>query len=181
MKDKGRIKELLANQPNKDVSTIVVTDGERILGLGDLGVNGMGIPIGKLALYTACAGIHPAQCLPVHIDVGTNREALHTDKSYMGLKQKRDRSPAYDELIEEFITACQETYGRNVLIQVQITSSYVICYVFSLNGGFLYSKYVVVVVVVVVVDDCVCFSYSCIVLTIYICVPRIIFFCCTTV
>eukprot|EP01034_Spumella_vulgaris_P027694 gene27694-34456_t len=117
--DKGFIEEMLDNYPNKNIKVIVFTDGERILGLGDLGANGMGIPIGKLALYTTCAGIRPEECLPVHIDVGTNRESLHTDPAYMGLKKTRDRSPAYDALIEEFFTACQKKYGRNVLMQFE--------------------------------------------------------------
>jgi malate dehydrogenase (oxaloacetate-decarboxylating)(NADP+) len=117
--DAGNVDEILDNHPNKDIKVVVVTDGERILGLGDLGINGMGIPIGKLSLYTACAGINPAQCLPVHIDVGTNNEALHDDPYYMGLKQHRDRSHAYYDLVQEFFTACQKKYGRSVLLQFE--------------------------------------------------------------
>jgi malate dehydrogenase (oxaloacetate-decarboxylating)(NADP+) len=113
--DRGRIRDMLRHWPRPDVAVIVATDGGRILGLGDLGAFGMGIPIGKLSLYTACAGIDPARTLPVMLDVGTNNAALLSDPLYTGLVQPRLRGPEYDELIDEFVAAVQEVFPDALL------------------------------------------------------------------
>jgi malate dehydrogenase (oxaloacetate-decarboxylating)(NADP+) len=111
-KNRGRVRELMNNWPYSDVRIIVVTDGERILGLGDLGAQGMGIPIGKLSLYTACAGIHPTQCMPVMLDCGTDNEALLADPLYIGHPVRRLRGKAYDEFVEEFFDAVQHIFPK---------------------------------------------------------------------
>ena len=128
--ERHQMDDILRNATKRKVKVIVVTDGERILGLGDQGIGGMGIPIGKLSLYTACGGISPAYTLPVMLDVGTNNEKLLNDPMYMGARHKRIDQAEYDEFVDMFINAVQRRWPE-VLLNSKILPSLMRCLYWS--------------------------------------------------
>lgn len=115
----GQVEAVLREWHSDEIDAIVFTDGGRILGLGDLGANGMGIPVGKLALYVACAGIRPERCLPITIDVGTNNEKLLADPFYIGVRRHRQTGQRYLELVRELLDAAVKTFGVHCLLQFE--------------------------------------------------------------
>ena len=113
--DRGRLREVIQNWPRGQVDITVVTDGSRILGLGDLGINGMGIPVGKLSLYTACAGIHPRKTLPLCLDLGTSNQGLHTDPNYLGSRRGKVTPEEEKEFLDEMMVALTERWPGSVI------------------------------------------------------------------
>lgn len=119
LEDRGRVLRILKNWPERKIQLVVVSDGECIGNIGDLGVQAVGGPISKLSLYTACAGMWPAECLPICIDVGTDNEELLRSPFYVGVRHNRVRGDSYYELLDELMTAIKRRYGNTVLVQFE--------------------------------------------------------------